>query len=112
MEVTWLDEIAEGLKHTTSAINNALLAITSIHKEAKQRVEVALGTDWAKNIQQVNACGSGDQYIKEVREKLEGDELPVIQSIEVFTSTVDDKTKVAGYEFTCQEGITYGSKWY
>ena len=32
VDVTWLDEIAEALKHTTSAVNNAILSIASICK--------------------------------------------------------------------------------
>ena len=33
--MTWLDEIAEGLKHATTAINNALLSVQSIRLESK-----------------------------------------------------------------------------
>jgi hypothetical protein len=35
VDVTWLDEIAEGLKHATTAINNALLSVQSIRLESK-----------------------------------------------------------------------------
>ena len=32
--MTWLDEIAEGLRHATAAINNALLSVKSIRLES------------------------------------------------------------------------------
>ena len=34
MDVTWLDEIAEGLKHTTTSLNNAILNLQSIQLAA------------------------------------------------------------------------------
>lgn len=34
VDVTWLDEIAEGLRHATAAINNALLSVKSIRLES------------------------------------------------------------------------------